>query len=140
MAGNPVQYAENVLGVHSVFDATKTALDGLTIHQRRLVELFAEKRALAEQYLQAEASLINSERGANPEMSQAAFDRHFKTTAALDDDLRDLRDQQHAVQNVIDSNEADLKVLEASLRMNVARMEELGGLLHFYAAARTAKT
>ena len=136
MAGNPVRYAEDTLGVHTVFDATKTVLDGRTSHQRTLVSLLARKRELAERYLQAEALLISSERGANPELSQAAFDRHFKTTAALDDDLRDLRDQQHAVQHEIDVIEADLKAYEASLRMNVARMEELGGLLHFFAAAK----
>jgi hypothetical protein len=140
MTGGPVRYAEDTLGVHRTDAAVTERLGELAAANAVASGLHHQKRQIAERLLLAEADIVADERAANPEMSQAAFDRHIKTALALSTRCQALRGEQIEVQHQIDLAENGVREIEFHVRHGIARLEELGGLLRFYAAARKHNT
>jgi hypothetical protein len=131
---NPVTYAEGTLGVHSVYDEAKTTLAALETALTDAARHAAERRSLAEQVADREVVLASDERAAQPDMSQTAFDRHIKAVLRRDPTLASLRHDLQGAQAQEDMANAKAKALDATVRALSARMNELGGLLAFYAA------
>lgn len=131
---NPVIYAEGTLGVHTVHAEAQGALSVLEQALTDAARHAAERRSLAEQVADREVVLTSDERAAQPDMSQAAFDRHIKAVLRRDPTLASLRHDLQGAQAQEDMASARVKAADATVRALSARMIELGGLLTFYAA------
>lgn len=134
-----VNYAEQMLHVHEVYDEAKAALEGLRHAQRAVIDLAAERRQLNETMTDVEMVLAGETRAANPDLSQAAFERMMKEVLHADGDLKRLRARSMELQSKHEEAEAAVREHEFILRVKAARMEELGGLLAFYGASKSTK-
>jgi|SRR5690242_73479 len=138
--GNPsIDYAEDKLGVHAVYESAIQAREKLVDILASIVDARANKREFEALISDHEYNLIAQETGANPSMSQAALDRHMKVVIAQDDAHSELRGQLREVAKGIDLLETKKAVLEADIRIDSARLVELGGYLQYLAAVKMAR-
>jgi len=138
--GNPsIDYAEEKLGVHAVYESAIQSREKLVDILASIVDARANKREFEALISDHEYNLIAQETGANPSMSQAALDRHMKVVIAQDDAHSELRGQLREVAKGIDLLETKKAVLEADIRIDSARLVELGGYLQYLAAVKMAR-
>lgn len=138
MADRAITYAEQNLHVHDVWDEAKEAQRDLREAQKAAVEYAQQKRTLIEAMNERTAQFTAAERGRLSDISATAFEQHLKTALQLDPALMRLRQEYSAAQSQHDLAEASVREAEFRCRMYAARMEELGGLLNFYAATKQA--
>lgn len=131
-----LEYAENKLGVHLVYeDAIKNRdlLDGM---MTELGDKRDRKRILEAKIQEREFEIMGDERSKHPEMSATAMDKHLKLAYHGDPALQALRSEHLAVVNDLDGLELDKSVLEMDIKIAVARMAELGGYLQYLAVIK----
>lgn len=134
VAGNPVVYAEHTLKVHAVYEKALEELDRYEVARGALVSAQSALRFAREELADHEADFTVICRGENPKLSATAFDRMLKVSLQQDSKHRDLRRHIAELQEEVDSAELDVKTLDRRLEVAVSRMNELAGLLTFYAA------
>lgn len=129
-------YAENQLGVHSVWEEAKGFLDELNTFYTDLDKSQDERRELLEQIADREGELLSDERGRHADMSAAAFDQHFKGVKRTDTALQGYRSKLNEVAGIIGGLEYDVDLLKHRLRVSEARLIELGGYFNYLAAIK----
>jgi len=139
-ARKALNYAEKDLGVHAVYGAVLDLRDQLDASLTRLAEHKDTKRDLESAISDVEMDTTLEEAGAHPGMSVAAMERHLKQVLHKNPVLDDLRIKHSAVVAQIESVEYDVRVIETSIRIEVARLTELGGLLNYLAAIKNQQT
>src|SRR4051812_33725802 len=101
MANKALLYAEQTLGVHSVYQEASALLkeqdECLTI----LDKAQDRKRTLADLIADREADLISDERGNHPDISATALDQHIRIVKRRDPALVRLRDEMRQVASEI---------------------------------------
>lgn len=140
MAQNPVQYAEGVLGVHAVYADSLDRLDSYEVAVQAGVDARHRVKARKDALDQRELEVIADRRSERHEMSATAFKTALKEWLAADEQYQRLLDELHEAEFDRDQADADARIHEHGVRVHTARMEELAGLLNFYAAAKQADT
>lgn len=131
-----VRYAEDTLGVHSVYAAATAELDLLDDALDRLVAASREMRHFEERIEDAEIATIGDLKANDPKMSVAALERALKEERVNDETLRNLRRQHREAHDAYTQADADVSRHKYRLRAQTTRLNELGGLLNFYAATK----
>lgn len=131
-----LQYAENQLGVHTVFEEAVSELEKLDDLYTTLDKSQDERRELAEQIADREGELLSDERGRHADMSAAAFDQHFKGVKRTDTALQGYRAKLNEVQGIISGLEYDVDLAKHTLRLGEARLIELGGYFNYLASVK----
>jgi hypothetical protein len=129
-------YAEGTLGVDRVYDSANAALEAMGTAKDRALLASTKRRRLDSNIADREADLASDERASNAELSATAFEKHIKAVFHADEELRDLRAQRDSLVAEYERAEADAEIARMTARVEAARLEELGGLLHFYAAVK----
>lgn len=137
---NPVQYAEEDLGVHEVWEQAQQRLD--QHHQCKTTYLLSLRqiRELKERMRTREMEIVSDERGKFPDMKQTPFRDHIKGAFEDDADLSTLRAGLAVLESERDQSKADMDHHALGVHATTARMSELAGLLNFYSAAKAAAT
>lgn len=135
---NPVTYAETVLGVHEVFKYAEVLHDELVNRQLELEEAQKLKRQMADGVEQAEIALIIQKRGENSELSQTAFEKRIKEWMFQDKIVQQTRRHLSDSTSKVEYQEHLVRAVELKLKIQIARMNELGGYLQYLAAAKLA--
>lgn len=132
-----ISFTEEHLGVNTVYESCKAALvqraelcSELDTKRR---EYGRQKQAISERELE----IINEQAGVE-HGSATARKEAIKDAIAADADMRTKRAYLDELRADLDSIEDDLKGCDAAIHADTARMEELGGLLHLYAATKQA--
>lgn len=137
---NPVQYAEETLGVHGVWQECQDRLaahdQAKALYLKALSGLRDTKAELADR----ERSIVSDERGNHPDMKPMAFKDHIKSVLDGDLYIKGYRKDLAGFESLRDEAEADMRHHELGVRALTARMHELAGLLDFYGAAKATKT
>lgn len=131
-----LQYAEEKLGVHEVYERCTKSLEELDELLGDLDKAQDTRRQLAEEIADREAELLSDERGKHPDMSASGMDQHMKAAKRKDTYLAELRKKFNEAASEIQGLEYDLDLCKFTLRVNTARLEELGGYLHYLAAVK----
>ena len=134
-----LDYAENTLGVHKVFEealAFEKELDEITTALDKAQDA---RRDLDAQIEDREMNLLIEERGKHPDHSQAAFDRHLKEVYFKDDTLKRLKMSRDAKSGEVNGLQLDHDFIKQRMRVRAARMEELGGYFSFLAVTKQAE-
>jgi hypothetical protein len=139
MTAKGLKYAEESLGVHSVYEDLVSARARLEDALKRLTYARDLKRGQESVMMEAKMLLISDERGKHPEHSEAALDRHTKSLLATDTGMKEHARQQRNFENMVDTADADVETAKADIRIGSARLEELGGYFQYLAALKTAK-
>lgn len=139
MTSRSLKYAEETLGVHACYqraEGYRTSLDGTVSELDKAQD---RKRILADLIADREMDLLIEERGKHATMSGAELERHMKIVKHQDSTLRGWRAELLGVSGQISGLEYDADMLRVSIKIEVARMEELGGYLKFLAAIKQAE-
>jgi len=136
---NPaLEYAENTLGVHKVYEdalALEGELDSL---MGRFDIAVDARKELDEQIEDREMELLIAERGKAPDIPQAAMDRRIKEVKHKDSVLRELRANRRQKAAEASGLELDIDLTKVRLKVRAARMEELAGYFNYLAAVKNA--
>lgn len=135
---NPVEYAEKNLGVHKVYEEAEASLARHKKAQEKLQQARNDIRACKSNQDARTAEVTAEVHGANPDTSATAMKELVKAALATDIKTGELRVRMTALENQRDQAEADIRHEEMDLRVRSARMDELAGLLQFYAVAKSA--
>lgn len=135
-ASDAIKYAEGTLGVHSTYEAAQAARNKL---DEILTELGDARDTLRDHEFRLtdrEMEVASDERGRHPEMSATAMEKHLKIALQNDDAVRELREQVARIRSDIEGLDYDREVAEHDIKIQVARMNELGGYLHYLAVVK----
>lgn len=136
---NPVSYAERTLGVHEVYDEAIAAHTALSKALTDYADQAAAIRGMHDAAEQREYTLALELREQFPDMSNAALDRAIKDMRRSDEDLKAIRANLFEAQSLQEQAHAEIEKNKYRLRVLSARLNELGGLLAFYAAAKVER-
>lgn len=134
------RYAEDTLGVHRVYAEADEAITLLGDAQELHVGHAQAKRMLDELLTDREYALVTDQRGVLPDLSQAAFERHMKQILNVDPEMRAVRAKRETCILNLDETGFLIDRLKMTIRVRSARLEELGGLLHYYGAVKQGTT
>ncbi len=135
-----VRYAENRLKVHRSYGNCESFTALLDATLQEIAFLKSDKRSLETSLEDAIMELTAEEAGNHPGMSVAALDRHLKIAISRSGVIKDIKAKILDVSAAIDRQEAVVKSTTASISVETARMNELGGYLTYLAAAAQQKT
>ncbi len=134
VAKNPVEYAEQKLAVHELYERAEDHLAQYEQARAELSSVGASLRFAREELADFEADLAVTTRAENPDMSATAFDRMFRVLLQQNEDHRELQRVIFRLQGDYDLAENAVKLLDRKLEVSVGRLHEVAGLLQFYAA------
>lgn len=132
-----LRYAEDQLGVHTVYDDAKKKYAELDDVLSLLATAKDTKRDLEFRLADREQELAISEYSKHPDMAQTRMDKHIKQTLYQDDTWRELREQIGKANSDIEGFEFDRSAIDVELKVGIARMHELGGLLQYLAVIKS---
>ena len=135
-----INYAEQVLAVHDVYNEAKQATASLKHLFAAEAAYAARKRELAEAIADRTSMVTSELRAKYNDLSATAFKPVLDLALQDDPDLKRLRFQMVSTQHEHDKCSGEIKSTEAFVRVLTARMENLNGLLNFYAAVKTTKS
>ena len=135
---NPVLYAEQELGVHDVWNQAQQRLAQHAAAVAEKASLTTSIRRLKVRMADREAELTSDLIGLHADLKTATErTKAVKDGIQKDSQMRDLRAELDDLESTRDMITADISSHEQGCHVMAARMVELGGLLQFYAAART---
>lgn len=134
-----LDYAENRLGVHTVYEEAQESLAKLDETLTQLDSAIDKRRTLDDRIADREMDLLIEERGKHPDHSEAAFARHLKEVQHKDTTLRQLKADRNAAAGEVSGLELDVKFIENRLKVETGRLNELGGYFQFLAAVKNAE-
>lgn len=137
---NSVEYAEDTLGVHKVYDDCTQRLEEHDKAKNTYLTALSDIRQLKAAVVEREAEITSDERGKHPDMKITAFKQHVGVKCEQDTVHKAYRDDLAVAESSRDEAEQDMRHHELGVRALTARMNELGGLLEFYSAAKQAAT
>lgn len=137
---NPVEYAEKDLGVHKVWEETQTRLERHAELTERLADLHQQITTYKEGLADRE-SIIISDQGAHiAGMTKTAAKEHMNQAILDDPEHLRIRNALSEAESFRWQYDIELKHHSMGLTVLAARMQELGGLLHFYAVTKSNTT
>jgi len=122
--------------VDGINDAAEAALVALSEAHDRIAASAKDKRSFVEMMDTIELDIMTRERAAQPELSQAAFERHIKPVLHSDSRLRDLRARVDEATAEHERANLDARLQERTILVKSSRMQELAGVLTFYASVK----
>jgi chromosome segregation ATPase len=131
-----IDYAEHVLGVHSVANNAEAARNKLDETLTALSEERDKLNSVKDQITEIELEIIGDERGKHPDMAQTQMNQHVKIAFAHSGKLQSLKKQQREIESAIDGLQMDERMAEVDIKMCTARMIELGGYFQYLAIAK----
>lgn len=136
MAGSPITYAEETLGVHEVWKETEFRLSEHQKLTNRRAHYLSDLRANRAHQSDREAVIATEATGKYSDLSDTARTKVIKSLVHDDTEHASLRQAERDLQADLDQCDGDLSHHEKGIAALSARMVELGGLLQFYAAAK----
>lgn len=136
MAAKALQYAEETLGVHQIYEETQTRLELLDETLAELDKAQDRKRDLNERYIDREVELIDEMRSVHVSYSDTRFNSEMKLWKRKDAFLMSIQVDVNKVLSEIQGLDYDIEMMKLRIRAGCSRMEELGGYLHYLAAVK----
>ena len=136
MTAKALQYAENQLGVHEVYQGTLKDLTDLDSTVGTLDKLHDQKRELNEHLLDREVELIDEMRSVHYTMSDTRFNTEMKKWKRKDAKLMAIQLDINKLTSEIQGLEYDADIMKLKIRTGCARLEELGGYLNYLASVK----
>jgi len=131
-----LQYAEEQLGVHKVYEGTINLLADLDKVLADLDTAQDRRRELNEHYSDREVELIDEMRSIHVSMSDTRFNSEMKLWKRKDTKLMRIQLDINKVLSEVQGLEYDADLTKLRIRVGAARLEELGGYLNYLAAIK----
>lgn len=137
-ASDALKYAEDALGVHEVYREAIEAHQRVEEAATEIAQLRDRKRDVEFDIQMREIELSQLESGKHPEMSATAMNTHMRKVVWTDVKYLELKHALDRLQGQLDGAEATLKISENTVRIESARMIELGGYFNYLAVVKAA--
>lgn len=134
----PVTYAEEQLRVHHEYEEAIALAKHLSGTEEALASVGSNVRRLRSLIEEREYELAIEARVNDPDLSQRAIERIVDQSKYTDEKLRNLRSELAPCIDRQEDIRTQIESLKYTLRVKTARLNSLGGLLNFYAAATMA--
>lgn len=135
-----IAYAEQQLGVHSVYSDARLARANLQAAIDEIYKARFKKREAEVQLTDREMEVAAEAWAAHPDFSAAKMDQHLKVAKHNDPKCRELREVIFDATSRIEAQDTSRVMYENDLKIAVSRLQELGGYLHYLAAIKQAHT
>lgn len=119
-----------------MWDDARTAMDNLHDALERETNATKQIRQLRDQINDREHQIVTGSRPAFIELSETAWNKKAKELFHDDPNLKELRQKIRDEEAKHDQAQADVKYCTTDCQMFASRMDELSGLLNFYAASK----
>jgi len=136
MANKALEYAEDTLGVHDVYERANQAQDNLDATLTKIAEAKDKRRDLEARVTDREMIVTSDEWEKHPDMAVTRMDKHIKVALNNDTELRELREQLWRAISDIEGLEFDKTVAQNDINIATSRMTQLGGYLNYLAAVK----
>lgn len=136
MTAKALQYAEEQLGVHKVYEGAIKLLADLDKVLADLDNAQDRRRELNEHYSDREVELIDEMRSIHVSMSDTRFNSEMKLWKRKDTKLMKIQLDINKVLSEVQGLEYDSDLIKLRIRVGSARLEELGGYLNYLAAIK----
>lgn len=133
-----LEYAENELGVHSVYEGALISSEELSNVHAELIGTRSAKRDLEANLVDRELELASEQWGKHPELSATRMDQIMRRVKNEDQSCREIRERILGMTRRIESGEYRKSLIEADIRIAASRLQELGGYLQYLAAIKQA--
>lgn len=144
MTITPVEYVENGLDAHKVWEESQKVNSDLHQAMRTRDALIVDARRLQDRLDAREVELLDNLLGAYAnapkQPSQAQVDRDFKSEVSHDEEHKAVSKTLGEIQGHRDAAVSEVRALEFQSRALTARMLEIGDILKFYTACKDAQT
>ena len=130
-----LQYVEG-LGLNSVYEHALEVRRALEAQQHELHNIKNRRRELEQFKTDVEMEIIEDERSKHPDMSAAAMEKHLKVCFSNSNDLRGTRDEMFLITAQIEAIEQEIDRCNLDLKIDIARLHELGGYFQFMAVLK----
>jgi len=135
---SPVTYAEDTLGVHTVYSDAQDVHEELDKNLGIYATQAKRIRQANDAIDQREFDLAGELKAEDPSLSIEGMKRAIKDAHRTDETLNKMRKVLYDAQGKQEDAYAESETCKYRLRVLSARMNELGGLLAFLAAAKSA--
>lgn len=129
-------YVRDTLNADGIYAEAEAALAALAAAHERIASTATRKRGLLDEIETLELEITLRERADQAELSQAAFERYIKPVLGLDPNLVALRREVSVVTSEHEQAELDARLHERTAFVKSSRMQELAGVLAFYASVK----
>lgn len=136
---NAVEYAETTLGVHTAYTRAGELHDELVQRQLELETALKVKRVKVESLESKQYETTSELRAVHSDLSDTAFNREVKGWLFNDAKVRAARSDLAVVTSNVEYLEHRVRAVEFDLKIEIARMHELGGYFEYLAAAKNAQ-
>jgi hypothetical protein len=136
---NAVTYAEVELGVHEAYNEALRTLNESRVYGDTIVNYRDKIREIEARIAYREVQIMDDEWTKHPEMAVTRMDKHVKAAQLKDEELQELHSSLRTIKRMLDESELAKAGFEGMVRIESARMIELGGYLQYLAAAKTAQ-
>lgn len=140
MANKALTYAEQTLGVHSVYESARKSYSSYEAILIDLRDARSSRRTLDDLIAERETDILIEETAKHPSMSATAMKDHLKVAIRKDGSAKALRLQAMELAETIDTLEMRKSCLEQDMKIEVARLNELGGYLNYLMSIKNANT
>lgn len=144
MTNTPVEYVENGLGAHKVWEDLQDVVSNLAKARQLRDELSRGVKNLRFELEALEVEIIDNLQGAYANLvkppTQAQIDRDMKSELAHHEGHVALRRHIVQQQQHLEAAETEVRTLEGQARAFEARLNELAAILNFYASCKQAET
>lgn len=134
-----LRYAEG-LGLNSVYEHATEARKVLEDKYMTLNDLRNRRRTVESFQRDCEMEIVEAERSKHPDMSQAQMDKHLKVAFSNSSDIRESREELSLLAGQIELLEHEVDLLNADIRIDSARLNELGGFFQFMAVLKQSES
>lgn len=135
-----VIYAEDTLGINSIYDECIALEEDLAPFLERQAQLRSSIREVTDRIEEREMELVEKIRVDDPDMSMAKLDRELKRTMFDDEKYVQRKQQLRELKEELDNAEVEIRTRELSLRTRVTRMQELGAYMVYLGSVKNAVT
>lgn len=135
-----VIYAEDTLGINSVYEDCISLEEDLAPKHTRQAQLRASIREVTDRIEEREMELVEKVRADNPTISMAQLDRDLKLAMHNDEAYVQRKQQLREFKEELDEVENEIREIEIKLRTRTTRMQELGAYMAYLASVKNAVT
>jgi hypothetical protein len=134
-----LRYVES-LGLNSAYEHVQQVRKDLENKYVELNNLRNRRRTLEAFKADIEMEIIEDERSKHADMSQAQMDKHLKVLFSNHTDLRETRDEMYMLVGQIELIEHEIDLCNTDVKIETARLHELGGYFQFMAVLKQSQT
>lgn len=133
------EYAEQQLGVNTVYQEANEAAERADHHSRKIDEFKNEQRQIEDMIADREVAIFTEERNKHKDESATWLNQHVSRVKRTDVEMERLRKKLRDIEFEVSTHYSFMRAAQATVEIRCARMHELGGYFQYLVAIMSTK-